>query len=109
MSKAPTDNNKPPHNNTGTIFEINFQLGYGTLLVIGGVLMWPSDPHWWAFGAMSIICWLAAGGLVFKSLRQMGQLHVYYKRMRAFQKRGKAPKQARLANKQAQQNGGMQP
>lgn len=96
-----------PFNNTRTIYEINFQLGYAVLLAVVGNLIWPSDPHWWAFGAMSIICWLVTGGLIFKSLRQMWEIRSNYKKWRAFQARGKAPKQAKLASKQAQQNGGM--
>lgn len=108
MSKALSDNNKPPHSNTGTIVQINFQLCYSVFLAAVGILIWPSDPHWYAFGAMSIFCWLAAVGLVFKSLRQMWNIQASNKKWRAFQKRGKAPKQARLANKRALQNSGMQ-
>lgn len=96
MSKPRPDNNKPPFDNAETIVQINFQLGYAVALVVVSYWIWPTDPHWYAFAVMSIFCRLAAGGLVFKSLRQMWSLHKRRKQWREFQKRGKAPKNARL-------------
>lgn len=98
MSKPTPDNNKPPFDNTGMIVQINFQLGYAVILVAVSFWIWPTDPHFYAFAVMSIFCRFAAGGLVFKSLRQMWSIHKTAKKWREFQKRGKAPKNARLVS-----------
>lgn len=96
-----------PFPESGTIWEINLKLLYSVFLIAVAFWIWPSDARWYAFYAMSVICCVAAAGLIFNALRAMRQLQIKRKKWNEIQARGKAPKQATLASVSAQKNGGM--
>lgn len=88
-----------PFKENTTIAEINFKLAFAVFLIAMGYWIWPSDPRWYAFYAMAVILYLASAGLVFNALRLMRQLQISRKKWKEFEKRGNAPKNARLATK----------
>lgn len=98
MSKAQTDNNRQPFNNTGTIVLINFLLGYAAILVVVSFWIWPTDPHWWAFGLMSIILCLGATALIARAFNLIRKLHSRDRAIEEIQSRGKAPASGGLAS-----------
>ena len=97
----------PPFDTTGTVITINCHLLYAVLLVAVAYWIWPTDPRWYGFGLMSIVLYLAAGGLVFNALRSMWKLHALIKEWSTFQTRGKAPKNAKLASPKDLETRGM--
>lgn len=96
-----------PFPESGTVLEINSKLLYSVFLMAIAIWIWPSDERWYAFYAMSVICWLAATALIFNALHSMRQLQIKRRKWNEIQARGKAPKQATLASVSAQNNGGM--
>ena len=98
---------KPPFNETGTIFVINFKLLFASLMSAVGYGIWPSDPEWWGLGMIAIILWMISLAMTVEVFRAGVKLRAAKKRWAALQALGNAPKNARLAEKHDLQNGGM--
>lgn len=96
-----------PYDHTGDIIKINFNLVHAVALAVAGVWIWPSDPHWWGFYGVAIIMHASAVGLVIDAIRTMYKLKRSRDNWRAIQAFGNAPKNAKLATKQALQDKGM--
>ncbi|WP_306257353.1 hypothetical protein [Pararhizobium sp. IMCC21322] len=50
------------------VAKINLMIAYGCFLIFVGYVVYPTDPHWWAFGFLSICCFLSAAGLIGKAI-----------------------------------------
>lgn len=99
--------NKPPFDDRPLIVAINSQLGYAAILAIVASWIWPTDPRWFGFGFMSIMMGAAAVALVLRSFGQMVKIHRRNREWKSYQKRGYAPKNARLASDEDMRRGNM--
>jgi len=90
----------------GEIAKINLMAAYGCFLILAGYVVYPSDPHWWAFGFLSICLYLAAAGLIGKAVSAAIKLR-RDDAIRGDMLTRPAPHNAKLANRKDLEKAGM--
>lgn len=94
-------------NSTGEIISINGSLLTAAALATTAWFTWPSEPEWWGFGFISILCGGAAVGKLIAAIREMTRLYLRDRALAAFMKKGAKPQSSKLASSDALRQAGM--
>lgn len=98
---------KPGGKNLGAIIGINMQLLFATGFGVAAYTSWPSDPHWWGFGVVSVLFGMGSAGCVINALREMNALYRKNKALAEYMAQGGTPKTAQLASTERLEQAGM--
>ncbi|MFT6658559.1 hypothetical protein [Maritalea sp.] len=95
------------NSSTGPLIQANIKIAYGILLAGVGYLIWPSDVHWYAFYAFSVVMYLSALICVGQAIKIFHTVHYNDGLRDEILARGKQAHNAKIMDDNDLKNDGM--
>lgn len=92
---------------TGEIIGINGSLLMAAFLTATAWFIWPSEPEYWGFGFLSIICAAAGLAKLIAAIKEMVRLYLRDRALAKFMAKGAEPQSSELASPDALRKAGM--